>query len=172
MKLRFWPYESFTVETKEGLPELLEKLRPHVGPAPFFPWSKRRKEFAGTVTEAGFKMYRAIRYHNSFLPVMIGVFDARPEGTCIIVRMRLHGYTLAFLIVSLGFLAKFTWDLLGAEFQFDASFFWGLGIPTTFVVAVYLMTIFGFSFEADRSRELALKILTGRSSNDELRTDG
>lgn len=165
MKLKWWPYDSFVIHTSKSVPELLEKLRGHVGSAPFFPWSKRTKEFVGTVNETGFKIYMAIRYHNSFLPVMIGYFDPRPEGVCVIVRIRLHGYTLAFMTVFLGFLGKFTLDLLGPNFQFDASSFWGLGVPGTVILAMYLMAILGFSYEADRSRELAFKILTERSSN-------
>ena len=162
MKLKLWPYESFIVETSEEIPELLEKLGLHIGSAPFFPWSKRSKEFIGTLNETGFKMYRAIRYYNSFLPVMLGHFEPRLGGTSVIVRIRLHGYTLACMIFFLVFLKKFTWGLIGPKFQFDAPFYWGLGVPATVILAIYLMAIFGFSYESDRSRELASKILTGK----------
>jgi hypothetical protein len=162
VKLRLWPYESFIIETSEEIPELLRKLGPHMGSAPFFPWGKQNNEFIGTLNETGFKMYRAIRYNNSFLPIMIGQFEPRPGGTSVIVRMRLHGYTLVFMICFLVFLTKFSWDLIGPKFEFGVPFYWGLGVPATFILAIYLMTIFGFSYEADRSRELASKILTGK----------
>lgn len=115
-------------------------------------------------------MYRAIRYWNSFLPMMIGRFELRPGGTRVIVRMRLDGCVLAGMICSLVFVTIFTRDLIGPRFQFDAPVYWGLAVPATLILALYLMTIFGFSFEADRSRELVSKILTGKPSDQALQT--
>jgi hypothetical protein len=39
---------------------------------------------------------------------------------------------------------------------------WAFGFPALVLVASYLMTIFGFSYEAEESRKILLDILEGR----------
>jgi uroporphyrinogen-III synthase len=95
MRLKFIPYDSFTLETRSTVSHLVQTLQQHIGRRGFwYPLSgKVEQEFEGTVTEKGFKVNRIITYHNSFLPIMIGRFEERPGSTRVIVQMRLHDYT-------------------------------------------------------------------------------
>ncbi|HPE31203.1 MAG TPA: hypothetical protein PLV61_08415 [Parvularculaceae bacterium] len=52
----------------------------------------------GTASQSGFKIQRVIGYRNSFLPVIVGRFGPRHDGTRIDVVQRLHYVVATFML--------------------------------------------------------------------------
>jgi hypothetical protein len=154
MKLKFFPYDSFTIESTATVAHLVSTLRQHIGRRSF--WGRIEQELEGTATEGGFRVSRGINYHNSFLPIMIGRFEKQPDGTRVIVRMRLHDYTLTMMLLIFVIMVYLLVGLMKTDLL------WAFGFPALVLVASYLMTIFGFSYEAEESRKILLDILEGR----------
>lgn len=154
MKLKFFPYDSFTIETTSTVAHLVATLRQHIGRRSF--WGRVEQELEGSATDTGFKVSRAITYHNSFLPIMIGRFEERPGSTRVIVRMRLHDYTLAIMFMIFVIMVYHVVGILKTDHLLAFTF------PAVVLVASYLMTIFGFSYEAEESRKILIDILEGR----------
>jgi hypothetical protein len=164
MTLKFFPYDSFTVETTSTVSLLVQTLQQHIGRRQFWysVWGKVEQEFEGTATEKGFKVSRIINYHNSFLPIMIGRFEEGPGSTRVIVRMRLHDYTLAMMSLIFVIMVYLVVGIMESGLQSNEALLGTFGFPAVVLVVAYIMTIFGFSHEAEESRKILVNILEGR----------
>jgi hypothetical protein len=52
--------------------------------------------------------------------------------------------------------------IMKTDLQSNEALLWAFGFAAVVLVASYLMTIFGFSYEAEESRKILLDILEGR----------
>jgi hypothetical protein len=66
---------------------------------------KKTKPFIGSLNGYSFKMYRAIGYTNSFLPILVGNIDSKDEDSLVQIRMRMPLWTSAFMVLWFSFLA-------------------------------------------------------------------
>ncbi len=60
---------------------------------------RQRGGFEGPVTPEGFKIWKRIKYQNSFLPVAVGSFQPSTEGTDIEVTIRVPYFAMIFIIL-------------------------------------------------------------------------
>jgi hypothetical protein len=157
--MKLLPYDSFTIQTRDPLPLILQRLNAEVeAPRIRFGFSRNRALYQGSVSEGGFKITRIINYRNSFLPIIRGSFTQQLDGTTIIhITMGLHPFVMAFL----GF-----WYLTWYSGSIPIVFISGMpsiiavafiGLPILILVAFW----YGFWFEADRSRREVTEIILG-----------
>jgi len=57
------------------------------------------KAFSGEVFEHGFKIRRAVEYLNSFSPIIIGSVSANKKHCTLAIKMRMHYFVMAFMLV-------------------------------------------------------------------------
>ena len=104
--------------------------------------AKASKPFEGTVSPTGFTISRAIRYRNSFLPLINGRFAATPTGTTVMVTMKLHPLVAVIGILVIMTLGPILLSTLISQFDL------GLGLV---LLVIYLAVLFGFGYEANRA---------------------
>ena len=103
--MRLLPYQNFKIRTYLTPDQVQQKLQEAVRPnRPFFPFGSSDKPYYGKITENYFKIYRIIRYRNSFLPSTEGKIQADGMGSVIDLTiqsdMRIVGFfMLIFFIV-------------------------------------------------------------------------
>jgi len=148
--MKLLPYDTFTIQTSDPLPILLEKLAIYIEPQKVIRWqlSQNHAPYQGTLSEAGFEIHRIIHSRNSFLPIIRGRFEPSPSGTLVRITMKLHPFTTGFLIF--WFL---TW------YSFSLPIFLSGAMPTPFALQFLgmpflLLVIFWGAFwsEANRCR--------------------
>lgn len=172
--MRLLPHDRFTIQSPRTTDEISARLSALV--RPFGGWKSLRelremlvapdRPFSGSVQPDGrFKIWRTIRYRNSFLPVVEG--RIRPDicGSRVEVRMRLNRFSAVFVAV---------WTLFAsgaAAFAFSAAdrgqTYLGLA-PLGFVLFGYLLSQGGFWFEAPRARRFLEEIANGPNAVAEL----
>jgi hypothetical protein len=160
--VRFLPYDTFTLQTPDPLPIVLNRLAAQIEPTKTVRWhfSRHHLPYEGTLSEAGFQICRIIHYRNSFLPIIRGQFTSSPLGTSVHITMRLHPFVIAFSIF---------WYLV-----WYACFFpiWSTGsMPTAFAwqflgMPIALLLVFWGAFwtEAFRSRSDLDQMIVGHTS--------
>ncbi|MCP2727082.1 WD40 repeat domain-containing protein [Limnofasciculus baicalensis] len=157
--MKLLPYDSFTIQTRDPLPLILQRLNTKVeAPRIRFGFSHHHALYQGTVSEGEFKITRIINYRNSFLPIIRGSFEQQPDGTTIIhITMGLHPFVMAFL---------WFWYLTWYSGSIPIVFIGGMpsiiavpliGLPILILAAFW----YGFWFEADRSRREVTEIILG-----------
>ena len=153
--MAFVPYEHFTIDTSLPFDEAVDRIAQRVEPKRFFrnPFSREHKEFEGSVTPQDFKISRIIHYRNSFLPIINGQFVKTPLGTRLIVRMTLHPFVIAFLILWLGLLGLTSvMALLKSEGKAAAPFMLAM------LALAYLLTTGVFKWEARKARNRFMQL--------------
>ncbi|HEY9639972.1 MAG TPA: WD40 repeat domain-containing protein [Coleofasciculaceae cyanobacterium] len=158
--MRLLPYDSFTLQTPDPLPIVLERLATQVESEKLIRWqfSRNHLPYEGSYSEAGFKIHRIIHYRNSFLPIIRGQFETSRLGTTVHITMRLHPFVTVFL----GF-----WYLVWYGFSLPI---WLTGaMPTAFALQflglpVLILLIFWIAFwaEASRSRHDLTQMILGQ----------
>ncbi|WP_300663801.1 hypothetical protein [Fluviicola sp.] len=119
---------------------------------------KPTSSYIGKIAEKSFKISRNISYGNSFLPVIKGTVSSFLNKTEIRISMKMHLAVTIFMIFWLsltGIVASF---ILITILQSLISFnFHGLGFPMLIPVMMflfgYLMMLFGFKYEARKSKK-------------------
>lgn len=157
--MKLLPYEEFTIQTRDFLPLIIERLNGEVE-TPKIRWgfSRHHALYQGKVSESGFEITRIIHYRNSFLPVIRGTFHQESDGrTTIHIKMGIDPFVMAFL----GFW-YLTWYggvtpivLTGTMPKTMALFF--LGLPIVVLITFWC----AFWFEANRSRREIASIILG-----------
>lgn len=161
--MRLLPYDTFSIQTPDRLPTVLERLATQIEPEKPFRWqfSRNHLPYEGTCSEAGFQIRRILHSRNSFLPMILGRFESSPSGTLVHITMRLHPFVIAFLVfwylVWYGFLIPI-W-LTGAMPTIFALQFLGLPIA---VLGVFWAT---FWAEASRSRHDLMQMILGHANH-------
>lgn len=150
----FIPYRRISIETSLTVSEAVNLLSASLMPKrplprlAFFPFAESEKKFEGEVSDTGtWKISRAIRYRNSFLPILYGVFVPTEQGVRVEVLMILHSSTIAFLLAVYGLLAAV------ALTQWS-RFVWSVGnvLGIIGIVGFLLFMVFGgFGYEASKA---------------------
>jgi hypothetical protein len=160
--MKLLPYDSFTIQTRDPLPLVRQRLKAQVEDRRIrFGFSRSHAPYEGTVSETGFKISRIIHYRNSFLPVIRGHFETQLDGTTAIqIQMGLHPLVMTFL----GFWCLFWFGtiipivLVGAIPVKGALLF--IGLPLIVLVVFW----WAFWWEADRGRRDLIKIFGGETN--------
>jgi WD40 repeat protein len=160
--MKLLPYDTFTLETREPLPLVRERLAAEIE-RPKLRWgfSRNHAPYEGKLSDNGFEIHRIIHYRNSFLPIIRGRFEPLPEGTKVRITMGLHPLVMGFL--AFWFLSWYSAILPMALF--------GLMPPNMAVLFVGLplcvLMAFGcaFWYEADRSRRELTQMILGNSTS-------
>jgi hypothetical protein len=99
----FLPWREFTIETSWSPDVAAVELKKHIAKRGFFGRARDggNAAFVGDISEGtSFRFARAIRYNNSFLPVIVATIQSSDaNGARIRVRMRLHRWVAAFMCV-------------------------------------------------------------------------
>jgi hypothetical protein len=160
VKLRFFPYDHFSLFSRHDSPELTQRLKQNVAPSKFFRFRRPDESYQGVVFENRFKISPVIGYRNSFLPVITGKFSRHHAGTKIQVSQRLHVVVTSFLILwcavvlSIGGFISFS--SLGASVNGAAEFEM---FPLLMLLFAWVLTTGGFWWEARHTREELMIIL-------------
>ena len=177
--MKFLPYDTFRIQISEPVCVIINRLSTEVEPENLFDWNMFRKHkiFVGKVWDSGFKVTRIISGRNSFKPIISGKIEPTPEGTIIDIKMSLHPLVIGFIgWVIFSLFSPYIYLVLGLalkilSFFFPKYFSVALGdidtllklalVPLGFILFIYLMTMFGFWFEARTSKEKITKLIMG-----------
>jgi hypothetical protein len=150
-----FPYRRVIIQTPLTAEDAARVLTKVVTPRAWYYlfWTRATTGFEGRVSRDGFNINRAIRYRNSFLPVLHGRFRPTTNGTAVDVRMVMHPFVNLFLL--------FWCVILGiAFFQFATHVLQGGSIsgrdwiPFAILIFIYLMVFLSFGFEAERATRM------------------
>jgi WD40 repeat protein len=161
--MKLLPYDAFTIQTREPLSDVIEKLDAQIEAPKAIRWtfSRNHSPYEGTISNSGFELRRIIHYRNSFLPKLRGRFEPSSDGTIIRVTIRLHPFVIAFLLFwySVWYSITIPLFVFGA-FSGDVDVVIALqflGLP------IVLLFVFwcAFWYEANRSRHKLAQIILG-----------
>jgi hypothetical protein len=143
-----FPYARFTVETPLSRDEIRQRLDQTVDEhAKFFEWlSGTARPYRGHLGIDSFKIWRRIRYRNSFLPVVLGQIHEGVHQRSVEITMRLRLLVAVFMVFWLSAVASF-----GLATQRPAA----IGM---FLFGYTLMTVC-FSYEAARTKKSLHRLL-------------
>ena len=110
---------------------------------------------------------RIIHYRDSFLPVITGTIQPRPQGgTRVQIELRLAWPVALFMVAWIGGIAAITvkvWLTGYADAKGSSTMGASLMFPVLLMAAGYGLCSICFNLEARRARKLLLKILDIRS---------
>lgn len=91
---------NFIIKTKKTKNEVLQIIRDntHIENTAF-DISKGDEYFEGKIFEDSFKIWRSIRYRNSFLPIIIGKIEETDSGSKVSIKMRMNGFVIGFISI-------------------------------------------------------------------------
>lgn len=157
--MKLLPYESLTLETRDPLPIVRDRLAACIE-APRWGWnlSRNRAPYQGTISDDGFKITRVIHYRNSVLPVIRGRFEPTRSGTVVRVTMGLNPFVIGFLCLWFS-----TWYGSAIPIAFLGGIPPAIAAVFLIVPLVILAAFWGsFWYEANRSRRDLTEIILGR----------
>jgi hypothetical protein len=95
------PFEKYALSTTLSVQASRQRLLDNLEPARGFAYIMRNKTrpYTGRIGSEDFEISRAIRYRNSFLPIIKGRFSDQHDHTEIQVTMRLNPLVVAFMSV-------------------------------------------------------------------------
>ncbi len=100
-----------------------------------------------------FNINRAIRYRNSFLPILHGRLFPNGTGTRVDVRMIMHPFVIGFLLLWCGIVLSaflgIVFDVVRGNQLTDRDW-----IPLFMLAFIYLLTFFAFGFEAQKATSM------------------
>lgn len=117
----------------------------------------RSKPFHGSVEGSSFKLYRAIKYRNSFLPILEGKIESRGTDTVVSVNLRMNYYATFFVCIWLFVTLAMALGEL-SEFEMPYSL-----VPWVMFVFGYLMMQGGFWYEVPKAKRLLNETLANGS---------
>jgi hypothetical protein len=165
--MRFWPSDSFEIETTMTPEEIVDSLKCGVEPKKLFRFSSAHTVFQGDLMRDGFKISRIIHYRNSFLPIVHGTFRPGHSGSIVSIKMRLHRFVAAFMCfwfggVVVGMLAVI-FGLSSGKTQVSLM----LLIPFGMLAFGWALVSGGFWFEAKKQKLLLIEMFKKRSSSEQ-----
>ena len=90
---------KFEIETRKTKEEIIQILLKNTSEQRGIGFRNYDKFFSGKVGENSFKIYRNIRYRNSFLPIFIGNIEESKTGCKICIKTRMVIFVIIFLSV-------------------------------------------------------------------------
>ena len=156
--MRFLPSDQLEIETTLSAENIAAALSSQIAPKKWFRLSRPPSDqivFEGDLSPEGFQISRILPscHHNSFLPVVTGVFLPGPSGVKVAVRLDLPPITTAimyFVIVGFGFvfIGHTVKILSGQASVVSAEFFF----PLLFIAFSWFMAWVGFGGEAENQK--------------------
>ena len=114
------------------------------------------KKFVGSIKGNSFKMYRAIRYRNSFLPQIEGKFEQIGNSTQIMIKMSLHPVVAVFMTFWLGFFVVISGIMVIAWIAASDSFYVhpvkAISSSIGMFILGYNLMIIPFNIEAGKAK--------------------
>lgn len=129
---------------------LEDVLRPRMHNTFSFNEAQNKTLFKGFIEDNQFKIQRIINYRNSFLPQIHGQFKSSPNGTLIILHLKVQAFVLVFMsiwfsMVSVAFVAT----LIGVLIQNVQPF--AILVPLFMLVFAFALVHFGFNKEEEKA---------------------
>ena len=159
--MKFWPCDSFEIETTMSPEDIVASLSAKVEPRKLVRltgFSSHHAEFEGHISPDGFKITRILSYRNSFVPVITGRFLPRGSGTKIAIRMRVHLLATAFMCVWCGGLV---WPVIAGLLTGPPTAILLSVVSLGMLVFAWAMVSGGFWFEAKKQKEMLIQMFTG-----------
>ncbi len=152
--MRMLPFENYCIKTNLGEQDVLEKISNYIDPKNFtgnLGNNASDKPYRGKLEQNNFILQRNINYRNSFQPIISGSVVQGFSGTEIKIRMRMEYTVLVFLFVwlciALGSAVILTFIAIRKnEFEQMILIPWGL------FIFGYVLCMFGFKLEAEKSK--------------------
>lgn len=116
-------------------------------------FSSRKRLFFGEIDNCEFKLYRHIKYRNSFLPIAYGRIESDGFGSKIIIRISMDIFTILFM---------FVWLSISFINGIDSiQEYRGIGslIPVVFFIFGYVLMSFSFWLEMPKLTQLIKNML-------------
>jgi hypothetical protein len=154
----YLPYEKYQIESTLSLDSIEGKLNQNVE-TNISAISYRYlgiKPFRGHIGKNYFKVWRIIKYRNSFLPVITGKLCPTETGSKIEVFLRLNYSVMIFwalwMLAAICFLIMFIFILAGVEKLFSL-------VPLFMIVFGYLLCMIPFNIESSKAKEILKEIV-------------
>lgn len=120
------------------------------------------KPFQGRVDGLSLELVRAIRYRNSFLPIIKGRIEAGDRGSRLTATMRLHPFVVGFEVLWFGFFGLFAaLIVVGIATGGRLGHAWLLLVPMAFFGFGVGLLMTSFGPEARRARGVLESIASG-----------
>jgi hypothetical protein len=156
------PFRDFVIESPLAREVAVRELGKAVVPRRYFRMSKPEQPFEGEVRADGFRLFRIIRYRNSFLPLIVGRFENAPYGSHVRITMRPIWLVVAVWIAWMGFaIFAAILGLFAPPRGAGDSRALALAVVAGLVSFGYLLASIAFGIEARKARVLLTGILTG-----------
>lgn len=152
------PFEEIVYRSTLTKEELLAHLQNEIEAQKAFGFGANRvsysKPYIGKIYDNSFKIQKAIKYRNSFLPIIKGVIKDDINGCKINVKMNLDAFVKAFMIVWLGgvsvaCIAALYKILFDNDLESEAQFF--IFIPFFMLIVGIAMVSLGFKAESRKN---------------------
>ena len=157
------PYEKYELDVPRSSQEVIELIREHSEPWRLgHVFGAKTKPFLGRTEGNSFKIYRAIRYQNSFLPILNGIVEDRGSESRLRISLRMPYFTSLFMLVWMGGGLLVGFATHGKFEMPEALTPWGI------LLFGYLLMQGGFWFEVPRAKRLLDETL-GNSSQQRAR---
>ena len=153
LSMKILPFEKYEIRSKKSIDELcalIDQSCESWG----YSFSATNKPLLGKRQDKTFKLYRTIKYRNSFLPIAFGeIFEE--NGTSVIkITLKMNIFVMFFMLFWLSFI------LFGAISTLSK----GQGIVVLFPLGMflfgYLMVQGGFWFEVPKLKKLIYEAIT------------
>lgn len=160
------PYKYVTIYSSLSVDEAKATLAAAVSPRRS--WSRTPassdREFEGSLTGDKFHINRAIRYRNSFLPILSGRFTPRENGVQIDLCMTLHPLVIAFSTFWCSVVGPIA---LATVAQWLRSGYAGTSpLPVLLLAGYYLMVMVGYGWEAWQAEDFVYRLWPRASLTD------
>ncbi|HET6989671.1 MAG TPA: hypothetical protein VFJ43_00030 [Bacteroidia bacterium] len=160
--MRGFPFKNIIFRSNLDEAGIIKKLRENITPPTATTagyWGERNtKTYEGEIRGNHFDIKRIIRYQNSFLPEISGVIVKNPEGTKILVKVKLHILVLILIglvsAMAIAFLIAICFAL-SVWGHFQPVVLAPLGI----MIFMYLMVTIAFHLECEKSKKDLKEIL-------------
>ncbi|MCV6623296.1 MAG: hypothetical protein OIF51_16255 [Cellvibrionaceae bacterium] len=151
--MKILPYERYSLKTDLKQEELCRAIDQACSSRAF---SGSRRSIHGRRKGDDFKVYRAIRYQNTFLPYAFGKIYHEGARVCVDITLRMNLFAIVFMLVWLGgtfgiALVEMR-DINGGEPK----------IPFIMCGVGYLLMQAAFWYEASRIKSLVEKMVHGQ----------
>jgi len=153
--MNFLPTENITFKSKLKEEEIFRRLLNYIEPEKTFRLASFKrgatKPYQGQINDKTFEINRIIEYRNSFLPNINGTIGKDFDGMTIKVKMKLNIFVIVFLCIwfcfaGLGCIISIT------QFITFSDINPGTIIPFALLLFAYLLTMVGFKFESNKSK--------------------
>ncbi len=161
------PHDHVVYETNLTPQEVFERLDliiDNQNDSFYFP-SRSSKRFSGKwKSKTQFRIFRNIKYKNSFLPLLHGTIEPTPNGSRVAIKFRLAVFIKTFSIIWLSGITFFTGAVIYrvAETGLNRENVIGPLLVVFFYMFFFFLSWFAFGNEADGTKDYLKKLLEAK----------